>query len=67
MPKVWLYLKDDTTIQMFSEPVEDGVEVEVKASKYRQVQAAEKRWWLAQVTLDRWYHRAVNDGVKRFE
>lgn len=67
MPKIWLTVSDSDIIHTSLVPVEDGVEVEVPASKYRQIKAAEKRFWAAQVVLDRWLHNALNKGIKRFK
>lgn len=67
MPRVWLYYgENDAILRTSLEPVESGVEVELNASKYRQIKAAEKKFWSFQVTLDRIFIAATSKGIKRF-
>lgn len=66
MPKVWLRynlengLVDVTTVECW-----DGIPVEMNNSLYRQIRAAEKKYWNFQTKLNKWYDEAADGKLGR--
>lgn len=66
MPKVWLtFNTDDGHMEVRTEECWDGIPVEMNNSLYRQIRAAEKKYWAFQQKLSKWYDQAADGKLRR--
>lgn len=66
MPKVWLtFNTDDGHMEVRNEECWDGIPVEMNNSLYRQIRAAEKKYWAFQDKLSKWYDQAADGKLRR--
>lgn len=66
MPKVWLrFNTDDGGIDILTEESWDGIPVEMNNSLYRQIRAAERKYFAFQDKLSKWYDQAAEGKLGR--
>ena len=66
VPRVWLTV-EEYGMGMYTEPQSDGMPVDMNASLYRQIRAAEKQYDKFQGIMEKFYMEAVEhpDKIRR--
>ncbi len=64
LPKLWI-VPGDGEMQVYETEQEDGTPVEMNASLYRQIKAANKKYYKFQILLMDFYNEAVEAQAMR--